>query len=71
MKKFYESPVVELTGFSAEDVITTSAIKTYNTTTDGIGNAGDFAAAVAAQYEGIAAEGVKVGNIADNGSYNW
>ena len=26
MKKFYEAPVVELTGFSAEDVITTSAV---------------------------------------------
>ncbi len=28
MKKIYESPVVELTGFSVEDVITTSNIDT-------------------------------------------
>ena len=28
MKKFYETPAVEFTGFNAEDVITTSAIDT-------------------------------------------
>ena len=28
MKKFYESPIVELTVFDVEDVITTSAVNT-------------------------------------------
>lgn len=31
MKKFYEAPVVELTGFSVEDVITTSVVSEINT----------------------------------------
>lgn len=30
MKKFYETPAVEFTGFNVEDVITTSIISTYN-----------------------------------------
>lgn len=29
MKKFYETPAVEFTGFNAEDVITTSIVNTY------------------------------------------
>ena len=35
MKKFYESPVVELTGFSAEDVITTSVVNIEKIDTTG------------------------------------
>ncbi|MBE7024340.1 MAG: hypothetical protein E7412_07760 [Ruminococcaceae bacterium] len=34
MKKFYETPAVEFTGFNAEDVITTSDINTYSMTTE-------------------------------------
>ncbi len=29
MKKFYETPAVEFTGFNTEDVITTSVFNTY------------------------------------------
>lgn len=32
MKKFYETPAVEFTGFNAEDVITTSVIETFENT---------------------------------------
>lgn len=46
MKKFYEAPVVELTGFTAEDVITTSVI---NTAVDSF-ETSDFDAALAAKY---------------------
>lgn len=69
MKKFYEAPVVELTGFSAEDVITTSVATIYDTATDGIGNAEAFEAAVAAQYK-VDAANVKVVDF-NGGSYQW
>ncbi len=68
MKKFYESPVVELTGFSAEDVITTSAITID--TTKGIENVADFNAAVAAQY-GVAETNMTSFQYNAEGSYNW
>ena len=61
MKKFYEAPVVELTGFSAEDVITTSAIAPV-TPVDAAANKDAFIADVATQY------GVDVANVS---TYNW
>ena len=65
MKKFYEAPVVELTGFSAEDVITTS-VTTINTV-DGLGESAEaFEAAVAANYGSNA----KIVNY-NGGSYQW
>ena len=68
MKKFYEAPVVELTGFSAEDVITTSVATIYNTATDGIGDAQAFEAAVAAKY----GANVKIVDYTGkNESYQW
>lgn len=66
MKKFYESPVVELTGFSAEDVITTSAGGVDPITVDE-GNAADFVAALkTAGYE----NGAVIGS-SESTSYNW
>lgn len=59
MKKFYEAPVVELTGFSAEDVITTSV-----PTIDTVGMTKDQAEAI---FEGYNA----VNSYADTGSYTW
>ena len=67
MKKFYEAPVVELTGFSAEDVITTSAT-TVIKTSGGLENVEAFEAAVAAQYE-VSADNVK--SFQYGGSYQW
>lgn len=61
MKKFYETPAVEFTGFNAEDVITTSVINTYE----------DEAAAnavVKAANDGKIS-GVNAG--VTYGSYNW
>lgn len=64
MKKFYESPIVELTVFDAEDVITTSAIVIDT-------------AATGANLETLVSEIQKAayGNVekveAYNSSYNW
>lgn len=64
MKKFYESPIVELTVFDAEDVITTSAIVIDT-------------AATGANLETLVNEIQKAayGNVekveAYNSSYNW
>ncbi len=63
MKKFYEAPVVELTGFSAEDVITTST----NVYTIDTNNIGDFNNAAAAAYGSRESYGGTV----DYGSYTW
>ncbi len=67
MKKFYEAPAVEFTGFSAEDVITTSAVITeINSTAAGF-NANEFSAAVAQKY-GVSTSNVKT---FEYGSYQW
>lgn len=64
MKKFYESPIVELTVFDAEDVITTSAIVIDT-------------AATGANLEALVSEiqTAAYGNVekveAYNSSYNW
>jgi len=66
MKKFYESPIVELTVFDVEDVITTSAVlpvTEINTLTEDVSavvtaiNAGD--------YTGV------VDSASTYGAYNW
>lgn len=63
MKKFYNSPVVEITVFDVEDVITTSAISTTNMTAE---QAEVFAGALAEQH------GINAGNtVGWNESYNW
>lgn len=62
MKKFYEAPVVELTGFSAEDVITTSTIKA--TAENYAENAKAFETAV----KDIAAANYEVANYS---TYQW
>lgn len=64
MKKFYESPIVELTVFDAEDVITTSAV-VIDTAATG--------ANLEALVSGI--QTAAYGNVekveAYNSSYNW
>lgn len=64
MKKFYESPIVELTVFDAEDVITTSAI-VIDTAATGV--------SLEALVSGI--QTAAYGNVekveAYNSSYNW
>jgi len=59
MKKFYETPAVEFTGFNAEDVITTSVLNTYTDTAA----ADQFADQVVKQ--GVANAAVNYG------SYQW
>lgn len=62
MKKFYETPAVEFTGFSAEDVITTS-ITTVNMTEEDLNT---FNASVAAQNtNGTTTKAIEYG------SYTW
>ncbi len=64
MKKFYEAPVVELTGFTAEDVITTS-VTVIDATTAKF-DADTFNNAVANKY------GATVKGVEYNGSnYTW
>ena len=65
MKKFYETPAVELTGFSVEDVITTSVV-TIDTAKDTF-SADDFKDAVANAYN------VNVNNVnaQQYNSYTW
>ena len=59
MKKFYETPAVEFTGFTVEDVITTSV---YNTKID---------TAAAATFETqVVAQGVANAAVAYS-SYEW
>lgn len=60
MKKFYEAPVVELTGFSVEDVITTSV------TIDTIGLSG----AELEKFEATITGYDKMINY-NGGAYNW
>ena len=59
MKKFYETPAVEFTGFNAEDVITTSVLNTI----DDAAAAADFATQVVKQ--GVADVAVSFS------SYEW
>lgn len=61
MKKFYETPAVEFTGFNAEDVITTSIVSTYE-------DANAAAAVVKAANNGEIAN-VDAG--VTYGSYQW
>ena len=65
MKKFYESPIVEITVFDVEDVITTS-VATINTATDW--TADDVAKDIAA-YAGMV-DANAVGHY-KNSTYNW
>lgn len=62
MKKFYESPVVEITVFDVEDVITTSVKNVNDMTVDELNT---FTAAVEQKYQ---ANNVIV---SDYNSYNW
>ena len=63
MKKFYESPVVEITVFDVEDVITTS-VKNIDTTD---GNVSKYIDDVKENYAGAANL-----NVVNNfGSYTW
>lgn len=64
MKKFYESPIVELTVFDAEDVITTSAI-VIDTVATGANLEALVSEIQAAAYCNV--EKVE----AYNSSYNW
>jgi len=67
MKKFYNSPVVEITVFDVEDIITTSAaIPTISTDNMSTEDAAAFAGALEAQT-GITAENT----VAWNSSYEW
>ncbi len=63
MKKFYETPAVEFTGFNVEDVITVSIIDTY----------GMDAAAEATFQARVTANAATTGvnRTVDYGSYNW
>ena len=63
MKKFYEAPVVELTGFSAEDVITTSRVPQITPS-----NVEDFKTAVTNVY---GANGMVDYTSSTGASYNW
>jgi hypothetical protein len=63
MKKFYESPVVEITVFDVEDVITTS-VKNIDTTD---GNVTQYIKDVKNNYAGTADAKV----VSDFGSYTW
>ncbi len=63
MKKFYEAPVVELTGFSAEDVITTSALTPIDTK-----SMTEVEASVFTGYNGVSSVNKYTGT---TGSYNW
>lgn len=62
MKKFYEAPVVELTGFSAEDVITTSVV-VNPTTVDTLNLTKDEVKAAITGYDAY--------NQYNAGSYEW
>ncbi len=66
MKKFYESPIVELTVFDVEDVITTSAITSIDTAADGTDVDALIADIQRKTYNGNA-----VNAAAYNSSYNW
>lgn len=66
MKKFYELPVVEITVFDVEDVITTSIVSTRNL--EGADLAA-FTAGVEAQYGGD--NGTVVTSAYEGGSYTW
>lgn len=68
MKKFYESPVVELTGFSAEDVITTSAITVIEAEKV---TATDFEAALNAKYDGVTGYVINAGDNTVSQAYTW
>lgn len=60
MKKFYNSPVVEITVFDVEDIITASAISTQGMNTE------DFVAEVAKDAN------VTIDNtVAWDSAYNW
>ena len=63
MKKFYESPIVEITVFDVEDVITTS-VATINTATEWDANT---------VKNNVAEYAAKVGTdaVGHYGSYNW
>lgn len=63
MKKIYESPIVEITVFDVEDVITTS-VATINTATEW--TAANVAADVAAYATKVGAD-----TVGHYGSYNW
>ena len=69
MKKFYESPVVELTGFSAEDVITLSAAGVAEITVDD-GNAAAFAEALNGKYDNVTGYVINATTKAST-SYQW
>ncbi|MBR5613975.1 MAG: hypothetical protein IKW64_01550 [Clostridia bacterium] len=66
MKKFYESPIVELTVFDVEDVITTSAITSIDTAATGT----DVEALIA-DIQGKTYNGGAVNAAAYNNSYSW
>ncbi|MBR2453188.1 MAG: hypothetical protein IKB32_03985 [Clostridia bacterium] len=65
MKKFYESPIVELTVFDVEDVITASGI--VNTITDGE----DVEALIQAINNNTYTGTVDAAEKYVAGSYNW
>ena len=60
MKKFYETPAVEFTGFNAEDVITTSAFETFNDA-EGVAKLNDY----------VTAGKITTDAVVDYGSYTW
>ncbi len=67
MKKFYEQPVVEITAFDVEDIMTASSVAV---------NSPEIAAEVAAALENNLADGAKnvqvlAGKSYASGSYNW
>ncbi|MBQ9757008.1 MAG: hypothetical protein IJW15_01145 [Clostridia bacterium] len=64
MKKFYESPIVELTVFDVEDVITASGV--VNTITD----TEDVEALINAINAGTYS-GAQIDRTATYGAYNW
>lgn len=66
MKKFYELPVVEITVFDVEDVITTSIVSTRNLEGDDLTA---FTAGVEAQYGGD--NGTVVTGDYNSNSYTW
>ena len=64
MKKFYETPAVEFTGFAVEDVITTSIVNTLEW-------AADQEAALRTRAAADDVVSGKTTTVVDYGSYTW
>jgi hypothetical protein len=64
MKKFYESPVVEITVFDVEDVITASVFDTREMGVDDLN-------ALVTNINNTKGQAVEVIDFTDTGAYTW